>query len=115
MSKNSIEKNFYQYVNFKEGVVHEIAKYMVYIYFIKRAMELILIHRLAGRLTSLTTIMWQALGYWIGLSLIVGHSIYKPDYVPSSLVSDQFNREIRPLGIICIGIFAFAQIMSLLC
>lgn len=69
-------------VIYEEGTAQWVAKYMIYIHFIKNIIESFFVHRLAGRTVPIITTMWHALFYWVGLGVIVGFSLFHPDYLP---------------------------------
>jgi len=47
-----------------------IAKYMIYLYFGKRILECICLHRLSQRTCSINQLIWRILFYWFGLGLV---------------------------------------------
>lgn len=77
----------FKYVNdnreivlYEEGAAQQVAKYMVYVHFLKSFVEALFVHRLAGRTVPVNTMMWQSLFYWVGLGGIVGFSLFHPEY-----------------------------------
>lgn len=62
---------------------------MVYGHFLKAFAEALFVHRLAGRTVPVNTMMWQSIFYWVGLGLIVGFSLYHPEYKGSFFPSEE--------------------------
>ena len=60
---------------------------MIDIHFTKLLVELIFIHRTAGKMKSLNRLLWQCAFYWGGL-FAVGYSVFHPMYKTSIFFAD---------------------------
>ena len=109
------DQRFLDIVTFEEGPVQKAAKLMVWFHFGKILAESAFLHRYTGRMTSLNRTLWQILFYWLGLGVLVGFSLFSPDYRPSFLYLD-LNGEDRILfPFLASALFLAAEVLNFLC
>ena len=107
--------NYNEYYGYEEGMVQQIAYWMVIVHFSKLILESILVHRMAGRMTPLNRTLWQILYYWVGLGMVVAFRLFHPMYKPSFLIADLDGETFFGLITVASILFCISQIMNLLC
>ena len=109
-----VQDHYYDVVLYEEGYAQILAKYMICLHFGKLLLELLLIHRMAGRMVSLNRTLWQILFYWVAFGGFVSYTLFHPEYRYNFKVTNlQVDGTVYSL--IAVALFIVGEVMSFMC